>query len=284
MLALARALERRGDLPGAIDLCQRVLRTEPGRGEAALRLGNLWTRLGDAGRAKPWFERALAIDPDSAEAAGALRDFAKMDALTPDYIRTLFDQYVDRFDVELLGTLGYAAPQLVAAALVRCGVRRKSETILDLGCGTGLSGMALWPFATTLDGVDLSPRMAEKADTRDIYETLSVGDAVEFLEGTFRSWSIIAAVDTLNYIGDLHPVLAASAQRLESNGLFAGTVEKRDAGGVALTEKRRYAHSQDHVEAAAKAAGFSIVDMSEGTLRTEARVPVIGLVFVLKRG
>jgi predicted TPR repeat methyltransferase len=281
MAELAGLLEAAGDLPGAIDLYQRALRVDPYAVDIVLRLGHAWRALGDAGRARSWFARALAIDPDCAEAGAELAN-ATGDALTPAYIRTLFDQYAERFDQELTGTLGYRAPQLVAAALGRQGLADGSADILDIGCGTGLSGLALRRFARRLDGVDLSPGMIARALARSVYDAVFVGDALGHLSGDADAWDIVTAVDMLNYVGDLAGLFATAASSLRPGGLLAGTVEK-GASGVALTYKRRYAHGADHLRAALSAAGLDLLDLTEEVLRNEGGIPVPGLIFVAHR-
>jgi predicted TPR repeat methyltransferase len=283
MQHLAILLENSGDLPGAIDLYQRALRVDPYHVGLVLELGRLWRVLGDTERARSWFARALSIDPDCAAAGEGLASLGEGDALTPAYIRALFDQYADRFDADLLGTLKYQAPDLVAALLVRCCVAENSADLLDLGCGTGLSGLALKPFARGLDGVDLSPGMVAKARARDIYDDLAVDEAAAFLAQADKSWDVIAAVDMLNYIGELTPIFRAAAARLRPGGLLAGTVEKRIEGGQALSEKRRYRHGADHLRAAIDAAGLALIELSEADLRQEGGVPVAGLIFAARR-
>lgn len=281
MLDLAALLEAAGDLPGAIDLNQRALRADPYLADAAAGLGRLWASLGEVEKARNWFARALGADPDHSEAAAGLALLAEA-SLTPAFIRTLFDQYAPRFDADLTGTLNYRAPELVAAALRRAGASEGASDILDLGCGTGLSGAALKPFARILDGVDLSPGMIAKARERGIYDSLVVSEADDLLGRSRRSWDMIVSVDMLNYINDLRGIFTNSCKRLSANGLIAGTIEKRDEGGSALTEKRRYAHGRDHLEAAAAAAGLVVSDLTEATLRTEGGAPVAGIVFVLR--
>ena len=282
MSDLAALLETTGDLPGAIDLYQRALRVDPYQVDVVLALGRDWAALGDLVRARSWFERALAIDEDCAGAAEGLARLDPDGAMTPAYIRTLFDQYATRFDQELTQTLGYRAPQCVAAALDRAGLAESSADMLDLGCGTGLSGVALCRFARRLEGVDLSPGMIEQAWVRAIYAELTVADAVGFLSAAARNWDVVAAVDVLNYVGDLTALFAAAAGKLTDGGLLAGTVEKGE-GGVALTGKRRYVHGADHLRAALQAAGLPLLDLAEEDLRNEGGVPVAGLVFVARR-
>jgi predicted TPR repeat methyltransferase len=111
---------------------------------------------------------------------------------------------------------------------------------------------------------------------------LAVGDAEAFLAGAAESWDVVAAVDMLNYLGDLAPIFRGVAARLRPGGLLAGTVERRIEGGQALSEKRRYRHGEDHLRAALDAAGLVLVDLSEAALRQEGGVPVAGLVFAAR--
>jgi predicted TPR repeat methyltransferase len=283
MTALAGLLEAADDLPGAIDLYQRALRVDPYQLDVLVNLGRLWSILGDTVRARSWFDRALNVDPDCAEAETGLVALDNPDTLSPAYVRTLFDQYADRFDADLTGTLKYRAPDHVAELLARCGVGTASADLLDLGCGTGLSGLALRPFARAMEGVDLSPGMVAKARARNIYDDLAVDEAEAFLSRSGKSWDVIAAVDMLNYIGDLTPIFRAVAARLRPDGLLAGTVEKRAEGGQALTEKRRYRHGADRLTAAIAAAGLSLIELSEVDLRQESGAPVVGLIFAARR-
>lgn len=51
--------------------------------------------------------------------------------------------------------------------------------ILDLGCGTGLDAQLYRPFAKKLTGVDISPKMVEKAEEKNIYDALDVFDVLQ---------------------------------------------------------------------------------------------------------
>jgi predicted TPR repeat methyltransferase len=115
-----------------------------------------------------------------------------------------------------------------------------------------------------------------------LYDRLSVADAREFLRGDARTWDVIAALDMLNYVGDLTEIFAAAAGGLRRGGLMAGTVEKGGAG-VMLTAKRRFVHGADHLRAALAAAGLVLADLAEADLRTEGGNPVAGLIFVARR-
>jgi predicted TPR repeat methyltransferase len=166
---------------------------------------------------------------------------------------------------------------------MQCRLSDRSADILDLGCGTGLSGRALLPFARRLHGVDLSPRMVAKARALGIYDELSVEEARAFLAKGSASWDVIAAVDMLNYVDDLTAVFGDAASRLRPSGWLIGTVEKRAEGGRVLSEKRRYRHGVDHLRAAIDTAGLALVELSEADLRQEGGAPVVGLIFAARR-
>ena len=64
--------------------------------------------------------------------------------------------------------LSYRAPALVAAMLADSGVEpSKSLDVLDAGCGTGLCGPLVAPYARRLVGVDLSARMLAQAEATE---------------------------------------------------------------------------------------------------------------------
>src|SRR3546814_9485717 len=54
--------------------------------------------------------------------------------------------------------------------------------ILDLGCGTGLSGVPFRSYASRLDGIDLASGMIENAARRGSYDTLTQGEIHEGLD------------------------------------------------------------------------------------------------------
>ena len=91
---------------------------------------------------------------------------------------------------------------------------------------------------------------------------------------------LILAADAFVYLADLAPVCRAAARVLEAGGLFAFTTETHAGASVMLGETLRYAHSPDHVRGALAAAGLSVLALAEASARTEAAVPVPGLVAV----
>ena len=63
-------------------------------------------------------------------------------ARTTDETRDLYDRWAETYDTELIDENDYAQPRRCAEMLARYLKTREAE-ILDIGCGTGLSGAAL---------------------------------------------------------------------------------------------------------------------------------------------
>ena len=287
LVALGEALLAAENLPAAIAELQRALRLDPGHVRARYLTGRAWLEAGEADKALEIF-RSLDVSglADRADLAGAIaraetmRTARRSDA---GYVRHLFDQFSADYDQRMLGQLGYAAPHILAelADLVMAG--REDLDILDLGCGTGLAGLAFRPRAARLDGIDLSPAMIEKARARGVYDSLAVADLEAALAAPGPAYDLILAADTLVYLGDLAAVFAAAAARLAPDGFFLFTLERADCQTFELGPKRRWRHSEAYVRDMAARTGLGVAGLMQAAPRSEAGQPVPGLAVALFR-
>jgi predicted TPR repeat methyltransferase len=288
LVALGQALLAAENLPAAIAELQRALRLDPGHAAARFLTGRAWAEAGEADKALEIF---TALDPaapglDAAllahwqARAEAIKGAARSD---PGYVRHLFDQFSADYDDRMRGPLAYAAPEILRdmADMVMHG--RKNLDILDLGCGTGLSGAAFQTLAVRLDGMDLSPAMVEKAQARGIYDQLLVGDVETLLQKHDRQYDLIIAADTLVYLGDLTPLFRGVRYRLRPEGYFLFTAEAA-AEGFSLGPKRRWRHAEAYLRASATAAGFAVAGLVSAAPRREANLPVEGFAVALAAG
>ena len=86
-----------------------------------------------------------------------------------------YQRWAGTYDQEVGVDNGYAQPARCAAALAR--VASSCDHVLDVGCGTGLSGVALRDVGfTRLDGCDFSPPMLERAAETGVYRRLFEAD------------------------------------------------------------------------------------------------------------
>ena len=113
----------------------------------------------------------LKLAPDDAQALHYLAAFGGADIperASDRYVEQEFDGFANSFDARL-ADLNYRAPELVGEAVARLlGDERGQRQILDVGCGTGLCGPHLRPFARRLVGVDLSAGMLDRARQRGL--------------------------------------------------------------------------------------------------------------------
>jgi predicted TPR repeat methyltransferase len=191
-------------------------------------------------------------------------------ARAPDgYVSWLFNTYAPSFDNHL-ARLGYQGPEMLRQLAVRAGwTADASRTILDLGCGTGLSGQPFTPYAACLDGIDLSAGMLDQARRRGIYSNLHHGE-IHAVLGTLpaAAYDAVLAADTLIYIGDVAQLFRLVAERLKPGGSFLFTVEAGKSG-YTLTSSGRYKQADDYLCACADGL-FDCSDRIKGTIRVEA--------------
>ncbi len=170
-----------------------------------------------------------------------------------------------------------------AVAAVRLGMDQKPIDILDLGCGTGLCGRLLKPIAGRLCGVDLSKGMIEKARERGIYDQLDIGELLDVLKRSPRSFDLIVAADVFIYVGDLAEVFEAVAACLRPGGLFIFSVEAGGGERYNLTGSvRRYTHSAPYLRRLASMCGFDEVSFAPVVVRMERGQIVPGYLPVLR--
>jgi predicted TPR repeat methyltransferase len=202
-----------------------------------------------------------------------------------DYARALFDRFANTFD-KTLSDLGYS-PAALAQALEIDPQSGAVLDILDVGCGTGMSGAVFKPVARTLVGVDLSRPMLEKARARSIYDRLEHGDAAAFMELNANEFDLAIMADVMTYIGDLAGVLQGAHQALRRHGRLAASVESLDlegqSEGYRVWPSGRYKHSRRYLEDAFRNAGFIIDKMIESDFRRDAGTMIGAWIVVAHR-
>ncbi|WP_305984240.1 class I SAM-dependent methyltransferase [Roseibium sp. MMSF_3544] len=247
-------------------------------------------KSGDLKGAEQAFRQVLALDPEDTGGASvrlaAIGADAAPEKMPDAYVATLFDQHADVFDEILVDELGYCVPLLLRDLIQRLGAG-PFERLLDLGCGTGLTGMALSDCTSHRTGVDLSEKIVELAFDREVYDDLYVGEAVEFLadfeeEGGARPhWDLIAATDVFPYLGAVEPFLENSAGRLTPGGFLAFSTETLpdevlNGRSYMVGPKNRFAQAEGYIRTSLEAAGFECLAMEPITVRLEEGDPVPG--------
>lgn len=203
-------------------------------------------------------------------------------------IKSLFDDYAERFDLHLVRGLKYDSPKRVADIIRELHPDLRFN-LLDLCCGTGLLGVYLGPINGYMIGADLSEKMIEQAARHGLYARfhhVNVLDALRETPGDH--YEVITCLDALIYVGDLHPVVPNAFRILKNGGHFITTYERAmedEDADMVLRASDRYAHKESFVVKLHKDSGFEdvrVIDLPQ--LRIEKGEPLPGFIVVARKG
>jgi len=283
---LARHFQGSGKYEAAYQCAKRVTELKPEDPDAWYTLGSEAQYAGRRKEAGDAYEKYLEYRPEDASIGHiltALRDEAPPPRMPDECIRQTFSGFSSHYDIKMRDSLSYQAPERLQDLIrVEMGDAGGLE-ILDIGCGTGLSGVGLKERAARMTGIDLSQEMIEVARARGIYDRLEVAEIIEWLNQTQDQFDLITACDCLVYFGDLQPVAAGAAGRLKPGGRFAFTMERGEKHPFHLTDSGRYTHHAEHVREVAAQAGLMVDRLEEGFLRNEWGSAVTGLYALLRK-
>ena len=148
---------------------------------------------------------------------------------TPEDNLDLYARWADTYESSFVADEGYVYHHGVAAAFLENFIPQ-NEPILDVGCGTGLVGEALWvnsSFQSPVEGLDLSPEMLDHAQLKKtasgqpIYSDLHIGDLTTSLNLPDNAYSGITSCGTFTH-GHVGPEAFDELYRVAQPGaLFA---------------------------------------------------------------
>jgi len=296
--AYAQAAAADNDLDAARDLVLQTLELAETFAPAWFLLADIYERSGDRAQAIEAYGRALACDPS--DELGAALHLGRLGAplpaaAPPRFVASLFDHYADSFDAHLTQQLNYRGPLLLRQAWERLEKERSggstARRVLDLGCGTGLAGLAFKDLALSLSGVDLSPRMVETAREKGIYDRLAVAALEDFLAAEPEAQAdLIIAADVFVYIGDLAPVFGAARRALKTGGTLLFTVQGARADSQVdsqgspyeIGHDLRFSHAESYLREIITAAGLTLVLKEDVATREDAGRPVPGYLMAVR--
>jgi predicted TPR repeat methyltransferase len=271
-------------LPHEAAVCfSKVITLQPKHPEARRLLALAHCTLGEVGKAVEIFEEWLSEEPYNPVARHMLAACSGRDVparASDAFIETTFDAFAASFDAKL-DKLLYRAPALIATVLTENQSNRpKSLDMLDAGCGTGLCGPLLAPYARRLVGVDLSERMLDQAQARNVYDELVKRELTSYLGDSAGMFDVIVCADTLVYFGPLDAAVTTSARALRPGGRLIFTIEAlgdHEGAGYSISPSGRYRHRREYVERVLAQAQLQ-PKIVPAELRLEAGDPVEGLV------
>jgi predicted TPR repeat methyltransferase len=138
-------------------------------------------------------------------------------------ILSFYRKWARDYDQQMLSQ-GYSSPRDISR-LLAAHLDDPAAVILDIGCGTGLTGREITDAGfTVVDGADISGEMIAVARSREIYRRLFVMDLNEPLAFTDDAYDAIVSSGTFTH-GHVGPgPLPELIRVLRPGGLLACTV------------------------------------------------------------
>ena len=301
----AEMLHRQKRLLEAMDIYRKAVIIFPSSADVSNNLGAVLRELGEYDEALGLFFNALALNPNLIEASINIWETlvllsSKDEQMAKDiannwcksypdnqfaiyaksalegenvennkvFTEKLFDNFADNYEM-VMQNLDYSAPMAIGRIAGNMEGR-----IADLGCGSGLVGMAVKKDRNYLIGVDISANMLEKAKQKNIYDELLKSDIIEFLEAR-NDFDWIIAADVLGYIGKLDNFIELCADKK----LIFSIETNNDIENYKIQTNGRFTHNPKYVEKLLIKNGFCDIYKEEFELRTENSIPVKSMIF-----
>mmetsp|Transcript_1760 Transcript_1760/g.2015 ORF Transcript_1760/g.2015 Transcript_1760/m.2015 type:complete len:271 (-) Transcript_1760:1232-2044(-) len=148
---------------------------------------------------------------------------------SPEGAQTLYDKWAETYD-ETLKSWKYPAPKRVAAVMNTLLLNASKSPfqdprVLDLGCGTGMSGEALKSegIAGERIGFDISKRSLEIASSKNLYEQTVQGNLELELPFQNEFFSGIISVGVLSYVHRFDILFPEVCRTMKARGIFIFT-------------------------------------------------------------
>lgn len=285
LYSYALAFLELGDFEQAIAKFQGVLALKQDHLDARSNLGIAYLKAGKLDLAQNTFSDVLKLEPNHpiVNYLYAAMTGKNLPARPPEiYVRDLFDHYAKHYEQHMVDILHYKTPQQLRILFDKYSKANKFS-IIDLGCGTGLSGLAFADIAEKLIGVDLSEKMLALAKQKNIYNELIQADLIQALKKYDQAFDLLLASDTFNYFGDFKELFLCCSGALKSNGYLLFSVEKEKHNqDWALQNNSRYAHSEHYVRELAQQCNFKVVAIEQAALRMQQHEACQGLLCLLQ--
>lgn len=283
--ATGKLLLKHGD-QHAFEYLQMAARISPKLPGINTDCGIACVKLGLNAEGARYLRQALTLNRQDTEASyylsiaeGSIPDHN----LQQDYVREEFNRFAPDFDSTLVEKLEYYIPEKMVEFLleaVPAGFHCKYAA--DLGCGTGLFGIAVRQHVDNLVGIDISTKMLELAAQKNCYDTLHPGEIIATLRESDTIYDLFAATDVLIYIGNLDELFATISAKASPDALFVFSTETCAGDGFILQGSGRYAHSRQYVQAVAETNDCQVIATKQVQLRKEFEKWIDGDLYVIR--
>lgn len=277
---LAETLFMRGEYADALMRYKFVTRLQPDNAEAWFKMARCYHILNNLPDAIDGYKEALQLQPAHASARFMLVVLKVIDeplvavplVLVEEHFTQLAKEYESAY-VEQTDYHGHREAEIVLKPYLEAREAKEGSVlerldILDIGCGTGLAGVRLRPWARRLVGVDICQAMMDQVPKTIpsypiLYDQLIRGEAGAYLSSqAAKTVDVINASGMLNYNGDLSTIFTGASTMLRDGGAFLFSIEKLpdsvEAEISLIPGIARFGHKRHYIEALAQQHGFRV--------------------------
>ncbi|WP_058533429.1 tetratricopeptide repeat protein [Legionella saoudiensis] len=273
-----------GHLNEAIIFFEHILRLDKSHTASLNNLSAIYLRMGQRETSREYLRQALVINPDDRVSSYMLHAIEGNSTAetTPEYSHNLFNNYALYYDQHMQGTLNYSIPQHITRIIYRLELPENTQT-LDLGCGTGLTGVVLRELSKRLTGVDIAPKMLAQAKEKHIYDELIESELIEFFNTNQNHYDLIVAADVLPYFGELDTLMHAVQQHLTPEGYFIFTTEISVKDPWFLQSSARFSHNPDYVKKLVEQNHLQLIQNEKIPARIQNQQQLEVMLYVVQR-
>ena len=268
---LGAILQDFGLLKRAISSYKTAISIQPNYANVWYNLGLTYRSQGEIEEAIISFKRTIELDPDYYEAKHLLSALLgnTTNSAPRQYVEHLFDTSASIFEKTLVDKLDYQIPQILGELIKKSKTPKLKETVLDLGCGTGLIGEELALSCSKIHGIDLSISMLAIAHSKNVYSELIHDDIIQFLTMSELDYQFFVAADVFIYVGELSEVFELIKSRNKRRGHLVFSTEHSEIDGYHLEKSGRYSHSKCYIDSLCCKYKYTIGHFSKKNLRKE---------------
>jgi predicted TPR repeat methyltransferase len=151
-----------------------------------------------------------------------IADWLNQGTSDPREVANRYDDWAQSYDDDLVAW-SYQAPQVVAETVL--SRHPAADSVLDVGCGTGMVGRALRArgFAGRLHGLDISQASLEVARQSGAYDAAEPADLQQPLPLADNSVDAVVCVGVMTYLPEVEAVWREFARVVRPGGLVVVT-------------------------------------------------------------
>ena len=278
------ALKLQGRYSDAIICFKRALELKNDFVDAHCNLADAYRCEGRFVEAEKTYHAAFLIQPNHVFAKHMLDALKGQKTKCPPegFVEQLFDQYAPMFDNELVQKLQYNLPATFRELIKNRTNEKVANSVLDIGCGTGLLGKEIRSFCQRLEGIDISKRMLEVAEQKNIYDKLTHKNIINFLSDRELNYDYFVAADVFAYVGELSEILGVIRRKTQGQVTIIFSTEHNETHEYQLENTGRFSHSKNYIEKLCCEFGYSLSHFEITHLRKEMHSFLNGGVYILE--